>query len=57
MDKVVVPHDVEAGVYLLSWRWDCEESTQVWQNCADINIVDAPLITTQASRFGIPLTK
>jgi len=57
VDKVVVPHDVEAGAYLLSWRWDCEESTQVWQNCADINIVDAPLITTQTSRFGIPLTK
>lgn len=23
---------------LLAWRrrWDCEESTQVWQNCADV---------------------
>ena len=26
--------------YLLSWRWDCEESNQVFQNCADILIVD-----------------
>ena len=27
------------GSYLLSWRWDCEESTQVWQNCADVELV------------------
>ena len=40
MDKVSVPSDLEPGAYLLSWRWDCEESTQVWQNCADIEIVD-----------------
>jgi hypothetical protein len=35
-DKVKVPSDLAPGKYLLSWRWDCEESTQVWQNCADI---------------------
>ena len=29
----------QAGEYLLSWRWDCEESTQVWQNCADVVLV------------------
>ena len=39
MDKVEVPSDLEPGAYLLSWRWDCEESTQVWQNCADIKVV------------------
>lgn len=38
MDKVVVPAHLEEGDYLLSWRWDCEESTQVWQNCADIRL-------------------
>lgn len=37
-DKVQIPSNIEAGEYLLSWRWDCEESTQVWQNCADITI-------------------
>jgi len=43
MDKVVIPSDLEEGEYLLSWRWDCEESTQVWQNCADIRLTkDAP---------------
>ena len=28
-----------AGPYLMSWGWDCEESIQVWQNCADITLV------------------
>eukprot|EP00437_Effrenium_voratum_P021419 CAMPEP_0181447430 /NCGR_PEP_ID=MMETSP1110-20121109/26618_1 /TAXON_ID=174948 /ORGANISM="Symbiodinium sp., Strain CCMP421" /LENGTH=360 /DNA_ID=CAMNT_0023571543 /DNA_START=80 /DNA_END=1162 /DNA_ORIENTATION=+ len=40
-DLVQVPPDLEVGEYLLSWRWDCEQSTQVWQNCADIQIVSA----------------
>ena len=38
-DKVKVPTDLKAGPYLLSWRWDCEESVQVWQNCADVVLV------------------
>jgi len=37
-DLVQVPEDIETGKYLLGWRWDCEESTQVWENCADIII-------------------
>ncbi len=37
VDLVVVP-DVEPGNYLLSWRWDCEQTTQIWQNCADVRI-------------------
>lgn len=36
LDTVKVPSELPAGRYLLSWRWDCEESTQVWQNCADV---------------------
>lgn len=39
MDLVTIPEDIEPGSYLLGWRWDCEESTQVWENCADITIV------------------
>lgn len=26
------------GDYVLSWRWDCEQTSQVWANCADITI-------------------
>ena len=39
LDRIVVPGDLEPGEYLLSWRWDCEETRQIWQNCADIAIV------------------
>ena len=39
VDHVQIPTDIESGDYLLSWRWDCEQSQQVWQNCADIHIV------------------
>ena len=38
VDQVVVPADLPAGDYLLSWRWDCEQTQQIWQNCADIRI-------------------
>ena len=30
MDTVKVPK-VPAGEYVVGWRWDCEESAQVWQ--------------------------
>lgn len=40
VDKVLVP-DVSPGNWILGWRWDCEESPQVWQGCADITIVAA----------------
>ena len=38
-DKVVIPDDLKPGKYVVSWRWDCEETAQVWQNCADVNIL------------------
>ena len=28
VDKVQIPHDIEAGDYVVSWRWDCEETAQ-----------------------------
>jgi len=38
VDEVQVPS--EKGEYVLSWRWDCEETDQVWNSCADIVITD-----------------
>merc|ERR1711918_234069 len=38
-DTVRVPSDIPAGNYVLGWRWDCEMSSQVWSQCADITIV------------------
>ena len=39
MDEVVVPDDIEVGDYVLSFRWDCEQTSQIWTACANINIV------------------
>jgi len=38
-DKVMIPKTIKPGKYVLGWRYDCEETAQVWQNCADVNIV------------------
>jgi hypothetical protein len=40
-DTVKVPANIPPGDYVLGWRWDCEMSSQVWSNCADITIVDS----------------
>ena len=37
--EVVCPAGLAPGRYVLQWRWDCEESDQVWANCADVQIV------------------
>jgi len=39
VDRVQVPGNLDPGDYLLSLRWDAEQSDQVFQNCADIEIV------------------
>lgn len=38
VDMVRVPADLPPGEYVVGWRWDCEESAQIWQNCADVTI-------------------
>jgi hypothetical protein len=35
-DELRVPET--EGEYVLQWRWDCEESSQIWASCADIEI-------------------
>lgn len=37
-DTVHIPADLPAGDYVLGFRWDCEETTQVWASCADVEI-------------------
>jgi len=39
IDNVVVPSDLEHGDYVLSFRWDCKCTPQVWTSCANIRIV------------------
>jgi len=38
-DLVQVPESLEPGQYVLSFRWDCQQSSQVWSSCANIEIV------------------
>lgn len=39
VDKVRIPSDLKPGAYVLGWRWDCEESNQIWSSCSDVNII------------------
>ena len=34
VDTVLIPPDLEAGDWVLGWRYDCEESSQVWSSCS-----------------------
>jgi len=40
VDQVVIPKDLPLGDYVISWRWDCEATHEVWNNCGDITITD-----------------
>ena len=39
VDQVQVPAGIEPGEYLISWRWDSDQTNQIWQNCGDVTIV------------------
>lgn len=38
VDRVHLPANLTPGKYVLGWRWDCEESTQIWASCSDVII-------------------
>ena len=39
VDTLRIPLGIKPGKYALGWRWDAEQTTQVWGACADIEIV------------------
>ena len=39
-DKVWILKDTPPGDYVLSFRWDCSKTPQIWSTCATIKIVD-----------------
>jgi hypothetical protein len=43
IDKVKVPN-LQPGKYVLSFRWDCEQTAQIWSQCSDIEITASDLI-------------
>jgi len=38
VDKLRIPAHLEKGHWILGWRWDCEETAQVWMACAGVMI-------------------
>ena len=38
VDTVQLPSDLVPGAYVLQFRWDCEETDQIWTSCADVEI-------------------
>jgi hypothetical protein len=38
VDRVRIPADLPAGEWVLGWRWDCEQSSQIWSSCSDVTI-------------------
>lgn len=39
VDIIRIPDEILPGKYVLGWRWDVEETAQVWSSCSDITIV------------------
>ena len=52
VDKVRVP-SLPPGDYVLSWRWDCEQTKQIWSSCGDVTVhaADAP-----AAKAAVPFS-
>jgi len=50
VDSVKIPANLKPGRYVLQWRWDCEESDQIWASCSDV-MVTAP-VTGKQRRFA-----
>jgi len=40
-DTVHIPIDLAPGDYVVGFRWDCEQTPQVWSSCGDVTIIDA----------------
>ena len=38
-DRLIVPLEMDAGEYVLGWRWDAEMTSQIWQSCSDVTVV------------------
>lgn len=41
VDQLKLPATLAAGEYQISFRWDCEQTPQVWNSCADVTITAA----------------
>lgn len=39
VDKIMIPSSLKPGRYVLQWRWDCEETSQIWNSCSDVEVI------------------
>lgn len=47
VDTLQLPATLEPGKYVLGFRWDCEQTPQIWNSCSDIEIVPQPSRTIE----------
>ena len=47
-DRRQVPATLAPGEYILSFRWDCEQTPQVWTTCSSIRVT-APVAVVEAA--------
>lgn len=38
VDKVKLPADLPEGDYVVGFRWESEQTPQIWQSCSDVTI-------------------
>jgi hypothetical protein len=38
VDKVKIPADLAEGDYVVGFRWESEQTPQIWQSCSDVTI-------------------
>jgi hypothetical protein len=38
VDKVKIPDNLPTGDYVIGFRWDSEQTPQVWNSCADVTV-------------------
>ena len=41
VDQITIPDTLPAGRYVLGFRWDCEQTSQVWSSCSDVELVSS----------------
>jgi hypothetical protein len=54
-DALVAP--TELGSYVLQWRWDNEQTPQVWTTCADVQVVEKKESGAEARHRGAGLLR
>ena len=53
VDELVAPSKV--GDYILQWRWDNEQTPQIWTTCSDIKVTNEPQLQPQIMPLPIKL--